>query len=195
MWLRKPAEFDCRRARCVSRFLRPRVTLFEPAYADHMQEYGKGGLKALRLGASPTSRGSTGTRSSSTDQTAAGLKANGTPSSSSGGELTQYCIDDLDRSGSRSDLSASCAPSTTESTATRHLFRHRASEQLLHDTEPDFTDLRTVENAAHARARSTRLTPGDRPWRPIPRRRSGCNKLAARNRTLPSGREPRAAAS
>lgn len=54
VWLRTPAEFDY--------IVEPDVfhdyfghvpLLFNPIFADHLQEYGKGGLKAMRLGGLP----------------------------------------------------------------------------------------------------------------------------------------------
>jgi phenylalanine-4-hydroxylase len=51
VWLRKPEEFDYIVEPDVFHdFFGHVPLLFDPCYADHMCEYGKGGLKALRLG-------------------------------------------------------------------------------------------------------------------------------------------------
>ena len=51
-WIRKPHEFDYIVEPDVFHDLFGHVPLlFNPVFADHMQEYGKGGLKAHRLGA------------------------------------------------------------------------------------------------------------------------------------------------
>ena len=51
-WIRKPDEFDYIVEPDVFHDLFGHVPLlFNPVFADHMQEYGKGGLKAHRLGA------------------------------------------------------------------------------------------------------------------------------------------------
>lgn len=51
-WIRTPAEFDYIVEPDVFHDLFGHVPLlFNPVFADHMQEYGKGGLKAHRLGA------------------------------------------------------------------------------------------------------------------------------------------------
>jgi phenylalanine-4-hydroxylase len=50
-WIRKPEEFDYIVEPDVFHDLFGHVPLlFDPVFADHMQEYGKGGLKAHRLG-------------------------------------------------------------------------------------------------------------------------------------------------
>ncbi len=50
VWLRTPAEMDYIVEPDVFHdFFGHVPLLFDPTYADHMQEYGKGGLKALRL--------------------------------------------------------------------------------------------------------------------------------------------------
>ena len=51
VWLRKPEEFDYIVEPDVFHdFFGHVPLLYEPQYADHLCEYGKGGLKALRLG-------------------------------------------------------------------------------------------------------------------------------------------------
>jgi phenylalanine-4-hydroxylase len=51
-WIRTPAEFDYIVEPDVFHDLFGHVPLlFDPVFADHLQEYGKGGLKAHRLGA------------------------------------------------------------------------------------------------------------------------------------------------
>jgi phenylalanine-4-hydroxylase len=96
VWLRRPEEFDYIVEPDVFHdFFGHVPLLFEPAYADYLAEYGRGGLKALRLGALGMlarlywyttefglMRGAGG-----------GLRAFGAGILSSGGELP-YCIDD-----------------------------------------------------------------------------------------------------
>ena len=51
-WIRKPEEFDYIVEPDIFHDLFGHVPLlYDPVFADHMQEYGKGGLKAHRLGA------------------------------------------------------------------------------------------------------------------------------------------------
>jgi phenylalanine-4-hydroxylase len=51
-WIRRPEEFDYIVEPDIFHDLFGHVPLlFDPVFADHMQEYGKGGLKAHRLGA------------------------------------------------------------------------------------------------------------------------------------------------
>ena len=52
VWLRKPEEFDYIVEPDVFHdFFGHVPLLFDPVYADHLHEYGKGGLKAMRLDA------------------------------------------------------------------------------------------------------------------------------------------------
>ena len=67
-WIRKPEEFDYLVEPDVFHDLFGHVPLlFNPVFADYMQAYGAGGLKAhaSARGAANCSRGCTGTRSSS----------------------------------------------------------------------------------------------------------------------------------
>lgn len=65
-WIRKPEQLDyLQEPDCFHDCFGHVPMLFNPVFADYMAAYGRGGLKALRLGRSPTSRDCTGTRSSS----------------------------------------------------------------------------------------------------------------------------------
>jgi phenylalanine-4-hydroxylase len=68
--------------------------LFDPTYAEHLHEYGKGGLKAMRLDAVKLlARLYWYTIEFGLMNTASGVRAYGAGLLSSGGELA-YCVDD-----------------------------------------------------------------------------------------------------
>ena len=142
VWLRKPEEFDY--------IVEPDVfhdyfghvpLLFNPIFADHMQEYGKGGLKAMQLGAlDQLSRLYWYTIEFGLIQTSAGLRAYGAGILSSGGEI-QHC---LEVSNSRH-----IALNAERCMRTRYkidsyqetYFVIRDFRQLFDDTAPDFTPI------------------------------------------------------
>ena len=92
-WIRTPAEFDYIVEPDVFHDLFGHVPLlFNPVFADHMQEYGKGGLKAHRLQACELlSRLYWYTIEFGLIQQSDGLRAYGAGILSSGGEL-QYSV-------------------------------------------------------------------------------------------------------
>jgi phenylalanine-4-hydroxylase len=95
VWLRKPAEFDYIVEPDVFHdFFGHVPLLFDPTYADHLYEYGKGGLKAMRLDAvKMLARLYWYTIEFGLIETAGGIRAYGAGLLSSGGELA-YCVDD-----------------------------------------------------------------------------------------------------
>jgi phenylalanine-4-hydroxylase len=95
VWLRKPAEFDYIVEPDVFHdFFGHVPLLFDPVYADHLAEYGKGGLKAMRLDAiTMLARLYWYTIEFGLMRTPAGVRAYGAGLLSSGGELA-YCVDD-----------------------------------------------------------------------------------------------------
>jgi phenylalanine-4-hydroxylase len=95
VWLRRPEEFDYIVEPDVFHdFFGHVPLLFEPAYADHVQAYGAGGLKALGLDAlQMLARLYWYTIEFGLIRSPQGLRAYGAGLLSSGGELA-YCIDD-----------------------------------------------------------------------------------------------------
>ena len=95
VWLRKPHEFDYIVEPDVFHdFFGHVPLLFDPVYADHLYEYGKGGLKALRLDAVKfLARLYWFTIEFGLMRTPAGVRAYGAGLMSSGGELA-YSVED-----------------------------------------------------------------------------------------------------
>ncbi|MBL0142994.1 MAG: phenylalanine 4-monooxygenase [Betaproteobacteria bacterium] len=94
LWLRKPEEFDYIVEPDVFHdFFGHVPLLFDPVFADYLEAYGKGGLKAHRLGAIELlSRLYWYTVEFGLIETPAGVRAYGAGMLSSGGELP-YCVD------------------------------------------------------------------------------------------------------
>ena len=95
VWLRRPDEFDYIVEPDVFHdFFGHVPLLFDRVYADHLYEYGKGGLKAMRLDAvKMLARLYWFTIEFGLMRTPAGIRAYGAGLLSSGGELA-YCVDD-----------------------------------------------------------------------------------------------------
>ena len=140
VWLRKPEEFDYIVEPDVFHdFFGHVPLLFDPVYADHLHEYGKGGLKAMRLDAvKMLARLYWYTIEFGLIRTPAGVRAYGAGLISSGGELA-HCVDDpaprrlpfeLERM-LRSDYQIDRYQTT--------YFVVDSFEQLMRDTAPDFT--------------------------------------------------------
>jgi phenylalanine-4-hydroxylase len=93
VWLREPEEFDYIVEPDVFHdFFGHVPLLFEPVFADHLQEYGKGGLKALRLDAlTYLARLYWYTVEFGLIESPQGLRAYGAGILSSGGEI-EYCL-------------------------------------------------------------------------------------------------------
>jgi phenylalanine-4-hydroxylase len=95
VWLRRPDEFDYIVEPDVFHdFFGHVPLLFDLVYADHLHEYGKGGLKAMRLDAvKMLARLYWFTIEFGLMKTADGVRAYGAGLLSSGGELA-YCVED-----------------------------------------------------------------------------------------------------
>jgi len=95
VWLRRPDEFDYIVEPDVFHdFFGHVPLLFDRVYADHLHEYGKGGLKAMRLDAvKMLARLYWYTIEFGLMNTPQGVRAYGAGLLSSGGELA-YCVDD-----------------------------------------------------------------------------------------------------
>jgi len=95
VWLRKPEEFDYIVEPDVFHdFFGHMPLLFDPEYAGHLVEYGKGGLKATRLDAiKMLARLYWYTIEFGLVRAPTGVRAYGAGLLSSGGELA-YCVDD-----------------------------------------------------------------------------------------------------
>jgi phenylalanine-4-hydroxylase len=142
VWLRRPDEFDYIVEPDVFHdFFGHVPLLFDPTYADHLYEYGKGGLKAMRLDAvKMLARLYWYTIEFGLMSTSAGVKAYGAGLLSSGGELA-YCVDDPRPRRLPFDLERVMR---TE----YHIDRYQDSyfvidsfEQLMRETAPDFTPI------------------------------------------------------
>ena len=95
VWLRRPEEFDYIVEPDVFHdFFGHVPLLFDPTYANHLYEYGKGGLKAMRLDAvKMLARLYWYTIEFGLMKTPQGVRAYGAGLLSSGGEL-RYCVED-----------------------------------------------------------------------------------------------------
>jgi phenylalanine-4-hydroxylase len=142
VWLRRPEEFDYIVEPDVFHdFFGHVPLLFDRVYADHLAEYGKGGLKAMRLDAiRMLARLYWYTIEFGLMATSAGVRAYGAGLISSGGELA-YCVDDprpirrpfelerMLRTDYRIDRYQDC------------YFVIDSFEQLMRETEPDFAPI------------------------------------------------------
>jgi phenylalanine-4-hydroxylase len=142
VWLRKPEEFDYIVEPDVFHdFFGHVPLLFDRTYADHLHEYGKGGLKAMRLDAVRfLARLYWFTIEFGLIQGDSGVKAYGAGLMSSGGELA-YCVDDPKPRRLPFDLERIMR---TEYLIDRYqdtYFVIDSFEQLMRETAPDFTPL------------------------------------------------------
>ena len=140
VWLRKPEEFDYIVEPDVFHdFFGHVPLLFDPQYADHLCEYGKGGLKALRLdGLTYLARLYWHTIEFGLTRTPQGLRAYGAGLISSGGELA-HAIDGAGPARMNLDvLTAMRTPYRIDSYQETY-FVIDSFAQLLEDTAPDFT--------------------------------------------------------
>jgi len=142
VWLRTPAEFDY--------IVEPDVfhdyfghvpLLFNPIFADHIQDYGKGGLKAMQLGGlEQLSRLYWYTIEFGLIQSPEGLRVYGAGILSSGGEL-KYC---LERSGSHHivlDVERCMRTLYKIDSYQETYFVIRSFRQLFGDTAADFAPI------------------------------------------------------
>ena len=142
VWLRKPEEFDY--------IVEPDVfhdyfghvpLLFDPVYAEHLHEYGKGGLKAMRLGAvKMLARLYWYTIEFGLIRTRAGVRAYGAGLISSGGELA-YCVDNAAPRRLPFDLERMLRTDYQIDRYQTTYFVIDSFAQLMRETAPDFTPL------------------------------------------------------
>ena len=142
VWLRKPEEFDYIVEPDVFHdFFGHVPLLFDATYADHLYEYGKGGLKAMRLDAVKfLARLYWYTIEFGLMQTPAGVRAYGAGLLSSGGEL-RYCVEDPKPERLPFDLERIM---TTEYQIDRYQDRYFVIDSFAHlmrETAPDFTPI------------------------------------------------------
>jgi phenylalanine-4-hydroxylase len=142
VWLRKPEEFDYIVEPDVFHdFFGHVPLLFDPVYADHLHEYGKGGLKAMRLDAvKMLARLYWYTIEFGLIKTTAGIRAYGAGLISSGGELA-YCV--IDPAPKRLDFDLERAL-RTEYLIDRYQSTYFVIDSFAHlmrATAPDFTSI------------------------------------------------------
>ena len=140
VWLRKPEEFDYIVEPDVFHdFFGHVPLLFDPAFADYLQAYGQGGLKADRLGAiEMLSRLYWYTVEFGLVETPAGIRAYGAGILSSGGELP-YCVESGEPNRIRFDLLRIMRTRYKIDTFQETYFVIRDFRELFEATEPDFT--------------------------------------------------------
>ena len=143
VWLRKPEEFDYIVEPDVFHdFFGHVPLLFDPVYADHLHEYGKGGLKAMRLDAvKMLARLYWYTIEFGLIRTpTGGVRAYGAGLISSGGEL-EYCV--VDPAPRRLAFNVETIL-RSEYLIDRYqgaYFVIDSFEQLMRETAPDFTPI------------------------------------------------------
>jgi phenylalanine-4-hydroxylase len=142
VWLRKPEEFDYIVEPDVFHdFFGHVPLLFDPVYADHLHEYGKGGLKAMRLGAvNMLARLYWYTIEFGLMNTPAGVRAYGAGLISSGGELA-HCVDDAAPKRLPFDLEQALRTNYQIDRYQTTYFVIESFAQLLEATAPDFTPI------------------------------------------------------
>ena len=142
VWLRKPAEFDYIVEPDVFHdFFGHVPLLFDRTYAEHLYEYGKGGLKAMRLDAVKLlARLYWYTIEFGLIRVGSSVRAYGAGLLSSGGELA-YCVEDPRPRRLPFDLERIMC---TEYQIDRYqdtYFVIDSFEQLMRETAPDFTPI------------------------------------------------------
>jgi phenylalanine-4-hydroxylase len=152
VWLRKPEEFDYIVEPDVFHdFFGHVPLLFDRAYADHLFEYGKGGLKAMRLDAVKwLARLYWYTIEFGLMKVNGRMKAYGAGLLSSGGELA-YCVDDPRPKRLPFDLERMMRTGYIIDRYQETYFVIDSFEKLMRDTAPDFTPLyaRLRKEAVH----------------------------------------------
>jgi phenylalanine-4-hydroxylase len=142
VWLRRPEEFDYIVEPDVFHdFFGHVPLLFDPVYADHLHEYGKGGLKAMRLDAvKMLARLYWFTIEFGLMRTPQGVRAYGAGLLSSGGELA-YCVDDPRPQRLAFDLERMMRTEYQIDRYQEKYFVIDSFEQLMRETAPDFTPI------------------------------------------------------
>ena len=142
VWLRRPDEFDYIVEPDVFHdFFGHVPLLFDRVYADHLHEYGKGGLKAMRLDAvKMLARLYWYTIEFGLMTTAQGVRAYGAGLLSSGGELA-YCVDDPKPRRLPFDLERIMRTGYIIDRYQDSYFVIDSFDQLMRETAPDFTPI------------------------------------------------------
>ena len=142
VWLRRPEEFAYIAEPDVFHdFFGHVPLLFDRTYADHLHEYGKGGLKAMRLDAVRfLSRLYWYTIEFGLVRTKAGVRAYGAGLLSSGGELA-YCVEDPKPLRLAFNLERIMRTAYQIDRYQERYFVIDSFEQLLRETAPDFTPI------------------------------------------------------
>ena len=140
VWLREPAEFDyIVEPDIFHDFFGHVPLLFNPVFADYMQAYGRGGLKAHALGAiEMLARLYWYTVEFGLIETPRGLRAYGSGILSSGGEI-RYCIASPNPNRIGFDLLRIMQTRYKIDTYQETYFVIRDFGELFRATEPDFT--------------------------------------------------------
>jgi phenylalanine-4-hydroxylase len=150
VWLREPHEYGYIVEPDVFHdFFGHVPLLFNPVFADHLQEYGKGGLKALKLGGLEfLARLYWYTMEFGLVQSPQGLRAYGAGLLSSGGEI-EFCLTSRQPRRIRFDAERVMRTLYKIDSYQEIYFVIEDFDQLLHDTAPDFTPvyqrLKTLE--------------------------------------------------
>jgi phenylalanine-4-hydroxylase len=142
VWLRRPEEAEYIVEPDVFHdFFGHVPLLFEPVYADYLQEYGRGGLKALHLNALDClARLYWYTIEFGLIREGAGLRAYGAGLLSSSGELA-HCVDSSEPRRLSFDLRRIMRTRYRIDSYQPVYFAIDSFEQLLAETRPDFTPL------------------------------------------------------
>jgi len=142
VWLREPEEFDYIVEPDVFHdFFGHVPLLFNPVFADHMQEYGKGGLKALGLGGlEMLARLYWYTIEFGLIKSPQGLRAYGAGILSSGGEI-DYCLTSAHPRRIPFDVERVMRTLYKIDSYQESYFVIDDFQQLFDDTAPDFTPL------------------------------------------------------
>ena len=140
VWLRKPEEFDyIVEPDIFHDFFGHVPLLFNPVFADYMQAYGRGGIKAHALGAiEMLARLYWYTVEFGLIEGEGGLRTYGSGILSSGGELP-YCIDSEKPNRIGFDLLRIMQTRYKIDTFQETYFVIRGFDELFAATEPDFT--------------------------------------------------------
>ncbi|MQR00259.1 phenylalanine 4-monooxygenase [Glaciimonas soli] len=142
VWLRDPEEFDYIVEPDVFHdFFGHVPLLFNPIFADHMQEYGKGGLKALGLdGLGMLARLYWYTVEFGLIESPEGLRVYGAGILSSGGEI-EYCLSNPAPRRIPFDVERVMRTLYKIDSYQETYFVIRDFKQLFDDTAPDFTPM------------------------------------------------------
>jgi phenylalanine-4-hydroxylase len=142
VWLRKPEEFDYIVEPDVFHdFFGHVPLLFDPTYADHLHEYGKGGLKAMRLGSVKfLARLYWYTIEFGLIRVGKTVRAYGAGLLSSGGELA-YCVDDPAPRRLPFELERIMRTEYLIDRYQETYFVIDSFAQLMRETAPDFTPI------------------------------------------------------